>query len=209
MIVNVATEERAVLIDEFEFVLANILPGHRVYFSWKIEPFLVGLHQILFGRLRELLKLSLVVFDDSAQLLPLLLQGINLSDVVTIFFAFFTWGIDSTQRLQVELLQRAYFFGIIAVLAVISAVFKIASVKLDQFVTCLRQPILCEYMGQGPVLLRFLDKWQCKKGQVLACSRHLWSFRVQIFFKSLDTRSINGGLLFEEGMNVVNTEVDI
>jgi hypothetical protein len=82
-------------------------------------------------------------------------------------------------------------------------------VELDKLVTRLSKPILREYVGEGSVLLRFLDEWQSEKGQVLARSRHLRSLRVQIFLKSVDARFINGGLLFEEGMNVVNAEVDI
>lgn len=94
MLIDIADEEGVVLLDELDPVVLDVLLGHDEDLAGEVEPLLVGLDEVDLGGLGELLKLLLVVLDDHAQLVVVLLDVVDLEGVVAVLLAVLARGVD-------------------------------------------------------------------------------------------------------------------
>lgn len=94
MLIDIADEEGVVLLDELDPVVLDVLLGHCEDLAGEVEPLLVGLDEVDLGGLGELLKLLLVVLDDHAQLVVVLLDVVDLEGVVAVLLAVLARGVD-------------------------------------------------------------------------------------------------------------------
>ena len=108
MLIDIADEEGVVLLDELDPVVLDVLLGHDEDLAGEVEPLLVGLDEVDLGGLGELLKLLLVVLDDHAQLVVVLLDVVDLEGVVAVLLAVLARGVDGAERAVVDLLQLAH-----------------------------------------------------------------------------------------------------
>lgn len=87
VLVHITDEEGVVLLNELDLILLDVLLSNYEDLSREVEPLLVGLNEVDLGGLRELLKLLLVVLNDHAQLVVVLLDVVDLQRVVAVLLA--------------------------------------------------------------------------------------------------------------------------
>lgn len=93
VLVDITDEEGVVLLNELDLILLDVLLGNDEDLSREVEPLLVGLNEVDLGRLGELFELLLVVFNDHAQLVVVLLYVVDLERVVAVLFAVLARGV--------------------------------------------------------------------------------------------------------------------
>lgn len=87
VLVHITDEEGVVLLNKLDLILLDVLLSNYEDLSREVEPLLVGLNEVDLGGLRELLKLLLVVLNDHAQLVVVLLDVVDLQRVVAVLLA--------------------------------------------------------------------------------------------------------------------------
>lgn len=87
MLIDITDEEGVVLLNALDLILLDVLLCNHEDLAREVEPLLVGLNQVDLGGLRELLKLLLVVLNDHAQLVVVLLDVVDLKRVVAVLLA--------------------------------------------------------------------------------------------------------------------------
>ena len=208
MFIDIADEEGVVLLDELDPVVLDVLLGHDEDLAGEVEPLLVGLDEVDLGGLGELLKLLLVVLDDHAQLVVVLLDVVDLEGVVAVLLAVLARGVDGVERAVVDLLQLAHLPHLVVLAEAVRAL-QVVPQDLHYLVPHLGDPVLGEHRRQRLVLLRLRHVGQREEVQELVGVGQICALRVEVSAEGLHAGLVDRCLLLEEGVDAVDAEVDI
>ena len=185
-----------------------MLLGEEEDLAGEVEPLLVGLDEVDLGGLGELLELLLVVLDDHAQLVVVLLEVFYLERVAAVLLAVLAGGVDAAERVVVDLLQLADLAHRVALAEAVRAL-QVVPQRLGHLVAHAGDPVLGEHARQRLVLLRLGHVGQREEVQELVGVREVRALRVQVPAEGLHARLVDGRLLLQEGVDAVDAEVDV